>query len=527
VTPRGSPLGQQRYTRPSDDTPSDSTPRQHLVHEANSTPTRNMLDTHEASSMLRAHQDIIGRTRGGGTSLELLESLSNEAQPSMLSQSFDVVLEGRAGGDRPRPGQDQALNQRAPTFNKGDQDEAAAHVRPRKLEHRVTIGPEKAWSIGTGESRDGRDGQVEKSIREVLAGEKPNASSRKASHSLGFFKEGLPEDKSRRKEAKAGTHQRDEKRSASREGLREVRATDGQLSPEPREEGRVPKAPTRTRSSAVQSPKVPPVSESPEDYFLLRTDSSARCDAQPELPFRAKPTHEEPQEKPMLEDVSSQEISGTHDGEPRRKSQDSVEGAGCAEDGEDSSEEKISSAVFVPHQGLDDPSEITSQDSQAPARLAPGSRSLSHSKDFHPWLVKADEPEEEAEVGKLPHKHHEDIEPGSFSHEPLTPRLPAKAPASLPDAQVAVNELQRTSHTLHSSRALPSYSEEHVHDHQITPRQPLDAIELIPYKHQVGGHTTLWRFSKRAVCKQLNNRENEFYERIERDHRDLLPFLPR
>jgi hypothetical protein len=55
----------------------------------------------------------------------------------------------------------------------------------------------------------------------------------------------------------------------------------------------------------------------------------------------------------------------------------------------------------------------------------------------------------------------------------------------------------------------------------------LDAIELIPYKHQVGGHTTLWRFSRRAVCKQLNNRENEFYEKIEKYHRDLLAFLPR
>jgi hypothetical protein len=29
------------------------------------------------------------------------------------------------------------------------------------------------------------------------------------------------------------------------------------------------------------------------------------------------------------------------------------------------------------------------------------------------------------------------------------------------------------------------------------------------------------------VCKQLNNRENEFYEKIEKYHRDLLAFLPR
>jgi hypothetical protein len=80
--------------------------------------------------------------------------------------------------------------------------------------------------------------------------------------------------------------------------------------------------------------------------------------------------------------------------------------------------------------------------------------------------------------------------------------------------------------TPNAPRKVTSY-DEHVHDHQHHQRRPLEAIELIPYKHQVGGHTTLWRFSRRAVCKQLNNRENEFYEIIESHHRDLLPFLPR
>lgn len=59
------------------------------------------------------------------------------------------------------------------------------------------------------------------------------------------------------------------------------------------------------------------------------------------------------------------------------------------------------------------------------------------------------------------------------------------------------------------------------------PTGPLGAVELKPYRHQVGGHTTVFRFSRRAVCKQLNNRENEFYERIERRHPDMLLFLPR
>ncbi|KAH7414033.1 hypothetical protein DE146DRAFT_639184 [Phaeosphaeria sp. MPI-PUGE-AT-0046c] len=56
---------------------------------------------------------------------------------------------------------------------------------------------------------------------------------------------------------------------------------------------------------------------------------------------------------------------------------------------------------------------------------------------------------------------------------------------------------------------------------------PVDAVELKPYDHQVGGHSTVYRFSKRAVCKQLNNRENEFYETVEQHHPELLEFLPR
>ncbi|KAG4300987.1 hypothetical protein PCK1_002686 [Pneumocystis canis] len=52
-------------------------------------------------------------------------------------------------------------------------------------------------------------------------------------------------------------------------------------------------------------------------------------------------------------------------------------------------------------------------------------------------------------------------------------------------------------------------------------------VELKPYKHQVGGHHTLFRFSEQAVCKPLVKRENEFYEAVEHLHRDLLTFMPR
>ncbi|KAF3913747.1 hypothetical protein AA313_de0207871 [Arthrobotrys entomopaga] len=56
---------------------------------------------------------------------------------------------------------------------------------------------------------------------------------------------------------------------------------------------------------------------------------------------------------------------------------------------------------------------------------------------------------------------------------------------------------------------------------------PVGAVELKPYNHQVGGHTALYRFSRKAVCKSLNNRENEFYEAIEGTHQELLQFMPR
>lgn len=58
-------------------------------------------------------------------------------------------------------------------------------------------------------------------------------------------------------------------------------------------------------------------------------------------------------------------------------------------------------------------------------------------------------------------------------------------------------------------------------------RDPLGAVELKPFNHQVGGHSTVYQFSRRAVCKQLNNRENVFYETVEKYHPELLEFMPR
>lgn len=56
---------------------------------------------------------------------------------------------------------------------------------------------------------------------------------------------------------------------------------------------------------------------------------------------------------------------------------------------------------------------------------------------------------------------------------------------------------------------------------------PKGAVVLQPYSDQVGGHSQIYALTKRAIMKQLNNRENEFYELIEVNHPDMLKFLPR
>ncbi|KAI9511570.1 hypothetical protein F5148DRAFT_967589, partial [Russula earlei] len=42
-------------------------------------------------------------------------------------------------------------------------------------------------------------------------------------------------------------------------------------------------------------------------------------------------------------------------------------------------------------------------------------------------------------------------------------------------------------------------------------------IPLRPFRNQVGGHTSRYKFAKRAVCKSLGSRENLFYEAVERE----------
>ncbi|CDW98311.1 hypothetical protein [Sporisorium scitamineum] len=66
-----------------------------------------------------------------------------------------------------------------------------------------------------------------------------------------------------------------------------------------------------------------------------------------------------------------------------------------------------------------------------------------------------------------------------------------------------------------------------THRSRTTSASDLPAVvQLQPYHNQVGGHNSIFQFSKRAVCKPLVGRENEFYEAVEREHPVLLAFIP-
>ncbi|WVQ71186.1 hypothetical protein IAR50_000711 [Cryptococcus sp. DSM 104548] len=52
-------------------------------------------------------------------------------------------------------------------------------------------------------------------------------------------------------------------------------------------------------------------------------------------------------------------------------------------------------------------------------------------------------------------------------------------------------------------------------------------VPLLPFGHAVGGHSSIYKFTRRAVCKPLVSHENIFYEEVEQLAPALLPFIPR
>ncbi|KAF7891771.1 hypothetical protein EAF00_008073 [Botryotinia globosa] len=434
---------------------------------------------------------------------------------------------------------------------------------------------EKAWSICE-QGDDDQGGSVEKAIAEALSGIEHNNRSRKASHSLRFFREGLPEDKTKKRESKNRAHPKDAHSSARISSIPEGGTIDTRgIASEPLSPFPDPKSPTKSSAHSKGYESTPNPTEglaTETDYFdpshrvdTPRPDKVRRMPSQLLADIRKHHNLTPGNAKgssfsgsiPAPESEKSKSDSGEENsiGKPRLDREDSEDGTKLMktksrDDGDESGEEKISSALFVPHKTPHGTSDRRGEGPRDRVDLVTraGGNDQVQSEDSDPqqWLEEHRVPS--CEVDKT-------CESQEGKSRPLpSPRLPKQhEPAAESNGHITPTDTYDPNHdsydegesTAHEESSLtddpeatPTSSRRrrsfmvptpkiHVTGEQDEARKSKGSVELIPYKHQVGGHTTMWRFSNRAVCKELNNGENKFYEICEQKHPQLMKFLPR
>ncbi|KAJ5677718.1 Major facilitator superfamily domain general substrate transporter [Penicillium maclennaniae] len=413
--------------------------------------------------------------------------------------------------------------------------ETVPHTAPHSSFAESTRGRQ----IEGGSSR-GRRGRVDSSIEANLTNAEPasNVRSRKSSHYLGLFKENTSPDRKRWEDR---ARQQDEPLDLKGHTM-ELEIP--KLHALPEDDGTLRK-----------SISLPLLGDS-RSLELPSTNTSQQVDQEDGHQRR-------PQALPrgLLEEIRNFHLTpGGGRGSSFSKSipthsfeEGERRATGQFEDGqfEDEEEnEQISSAVYFPHkrtvpEGLDDSDPLLADsDSVQTLQLAAAE------KGHELMLV----PKEHGEPPKQEAGHVDISLRSKTESKILSGELPELRPpaGSLPEKSLgAVSEYScdstgeseivsadESSQSMHDDSSLtddlevtptatPTQRNRFPARRKSKPTAPLGAVELKPYRHQVGGHTTVFRFSRRAVCKQLNNRENEFYERIERRHPDMLLFLPR
>jgi hypothetical protein len=227
------------------------------------------------------------------------------------------------------------------------------------------------------------------------------------------------------------------------------------------------------------------------------------------------------------------------------RAEESAERSPTSEE-EDSEREQISSALYFPHRRLKTSEQLPdeTQDSEAEAE---GNQAKSFSqpgKAAGGWAEgEALRAPQEVEISLQSQDTNQCLYGDIHAPAPLEHHEEEPLNATNVDALSAESETESLAESTHSLLGYESSATDdlgttptattHLKEakakpaHIPQPGAPVDAVELKPYDHQVGGHSTVYRFSKRAVCKQLNNRENEFYETLEQHHPELLDFLPR
>lgn len=517
--------------------------------------------TNTSSDIGNLHS-FFSNPRGRGTSLERTNKEKRVEEPPQGPVSTNPGDTGMSGHVTPQSPVTPDLAVNPPTDGMRARYRSWRDARPPTAE--------RAWSIGQHGTDD--SGQVENSIKEALAGVEPNSRSRKASHSMRFFKEGLPEDKLKKKDNKSRTQSKD----ASYRG-KDAPAESSKSKPDqaPPKNQRTPSPlPSPSDGQRRVKDELPVGGEkvSPElGYFDISSSPTQMSDNQMQnfpaqlladirknhnlTPGATKGTSFSRSipvtaSEKSLPDVCSNDFATSRESANHPDLEDDPEAHHTKTDeDDDSGEERISSAVFVPHQtshesetDIDEPNSLPRPILQRPEKL----ETIKSQQWLEEHEVPSRAPDEKCLNNDLPKSKPL---PSPRNVKPPTPRF-EKAPY-VPDIARPIDIERDFSDTAKSTkgddsattddqesdttptgslkretRPVPEVTPK-LHDHQTEQHQPLEAIELIPYRHQVGGHTTMWRFSKRAVCKQLNNRENEFYEKVERFHPKLLKFLPR
>lgn len=230
----------------------------------------------------------------------------------------------------------------------------------------------------------------------------------------------------------------------------------------------------------------------------------------------------------------------TEDSCPSRYTPEAKSEGAADEDEYEVENEQIFSATYYPHQGpCPDALEDTDPDQTSPFESsddtikASESSSISSVDEEYPvQSVEASDVLEDHDVKPSPHESYAKSRTPSERHR-IGPPDSGTSSASDTDYE-SWDDVRRSDKGDESGvtdggdvtpTATPRQSSSFA---RTKPRsKPLRAVELRPYKHQVGGHTHVYSFSKQAICKQLNNRENEFYEVVERRHPELLKFMPR
>jgi hypothetical protein len=217
----------------------------------------------------------------------------------------------------------------------------------------------------------------------------------------------------------------------------------------------------------------------------------------------------------------------------RQESDESAGKSPLSDDDEVSEHEQISKALYYPHR------QIVAEDEQQYERepsSAAIARSIEKAKAFDEPLTPNTEQQLIEASGRASTEVELSLETADdkeYFHGDLPPAPPDEdSYASSHDLTYSGSEYE-TQYDSSSSdeagatpRASPKHRPTREHQHY-RPSMPVGAVELKPYDHQVGGHSTVYRFSRRAICKQLNNRENIFYETVERWHPELVTFMPR